>query len=174
MAGVGNFRFGLPGAARSCFHPAVRKPPSFALYWLPVIAWMILIFTGSADNGSFHRSSRILAPLIHFFFPHLSEENTFKLVFLARKCAHLTEYAILAFLVWRARFKPSFSQRRPWCWTNAFEALWVSACYAATDEFHQTFVPSREGCLRDVLIDTTGAAIGLLALFALGRSRKWW
>ena len=39
----------------------------------------------------------------------------------------------------------------------ALAALWVAVLYAATDEFHQTFVPTREGCLRDVFIDSTGA-----------------
>jgi len=44
--------------------------------------------------------------------------------------------------------------------------------YAASDEFHQTFVPSREGCVRDVMIDTSGALAGLFALWLFGRLRK--
>ena len=40
---------------------------------------------------------------------------------------------------------------------------WTCATlYAATDEFHQLFVPGRAGLFTDVLIDATGAAIGLL------------
>jgi VanZ family protein len=57
---------------------------------------------------------------------------------------------------------------------HAAEALWVAVFYAATDEFHQTFVPSREGCVRDVMIDSTGAIVGLLALWWFGRWRKFW
>ncbi|MDB6121150.1 MAG: VanZ family protein, partial [Pedosphaera sp.] len=37
-----------------------------------------------------------------------------------------------------------------------------------------TFIPSREGCLRDVLIDSSGAVVGLLLLWAFGRWRKFW
>ena len=34
--------------------------------------------------------------------------------------------------------------------------------YASTDEFHQLFVPGREGTFRDVLIDTSGAIIAII------------
>ena len=54
------------------------------------------------------------------------------------------------------------------------DALLGAMFYATTDEFHQTFVPSREGCVRDVIIDSTGAAMGLFALWLLGRWRKYW
>jgi VanZ family protein len=46
--------------------------------------------------------------------------------------------------------------------------------YAATDEVHQLFVPGRFGTFHDVLIDTTGGALGLTALWAWGRWRKRW
>jgi VanZ family protein len=41
----------------------------------------------------------------------------------------------------------------------------MAAAYAATDEWHQSFVPSRTADLGDVLIDSTGAAIGLMLVF---------
>jgi VanZ family protein len=40
--------------------------------------------------------------------------------------------------------------------------------YAVSDEWHQTFVPTRVGTPSDVMIDAAGAALGL-ALAAL-----WW
>ena len=46
-------------------------------------------------------------------------------------------------------------------------AVLISACYAATDEFHQLFVPGRSGEVRDVLVDTAGAVIGILFLSLL-------
>ncbi|EEF58351.1 VanZ family protein [Pedosphaera parvula Ellin514] len=135
---------------------------------------MVTIFTASGDRQSFQHSSRIIAPLLHWLLPHLSEHTVYNVVLVFRKCAHLTEYAILAFLVWRATRKLVWRDKRPWQWSEAGVALWVAALYASTDEFHQTFVPSREGCLRDVLIDSSGALIGLLALYALGRWLKFW
>lgn len=44
----------------------------------------------------------------------------------------------------------------------ALMAWGCATLYAATDEFHQLFVPGRAGLFTDVLIDATGAAIGLL------------
>lgn len=104
----------------------------------------------------------------------MSEEQVHTGVLIARKIAHLTEFAIFACLVWNAIRRPSRKDTRPWSWWTAAESLWFAALYASTDEFHQTFVPSREGCLRDVGIDTCGAAAGLLLLWALGRWRKFW
>ncbi len=106
--------------------------------------------------------------------PNLSAEAFRTIVLVIRKCAHLTEYAVLALLVWRAWRKPLWHDTRPWLWSEAGVALWATVLYAATDEFHQTFIPSREGCVRDVLIDSTGAVVGLIALWILGRWRKFW
>jgi VanZ family protein len=135
---------------------------------------MVAIFSASGDKQSFQHSSRIVGPFLHWLLPNLSEHAVYNAVIAARKCAHLTEYAILAILTWRAVRKPLWRDTRPWRWSEAGAALWVAALYAATDEFHQTFVASREGCLRDVLIDSSGAAIGLLVLYFLGRRFKFW
>jgi VanZ family protein len=152
----------------------VQRLRSFAFYWLPVIIWMVLIFSASGDSASFKHSSRIIGPLLNWLFPNLSPETVILVVTAIRKCAHLTEFAILALLVWRARRKPVRGDTRPWLWSEAAEALWVAVFYASTDEFHQTFVPSREGCVRDVAIDSSGAVAGLFVLWILGRWRKLW
>jgi VanZ family protein len=152
----------------------VQKTLNFARYWLPIILWMTLIFGFSSDSHSFQRSSRILEPLLRWLFPAMAADTRNELVFLARKCAHLTEYAVLALMVWRAWRKPVRRDPRPWSWPDAGVALLVAALYAATDEFHQTFVPGRDGCVRDVLIDSCGAAAGLFLLWLLGRWRKHW
>ncbi|HZQ48027.1 MAG TPA: VanZ family protein [Verrucomicrobiae bacterium] len=146
----------------------------FILYWLPIMLWMVAIFSASGDRASFQRSSRILEPFLHWLLPNLSPEAFKGIVFVIRKCAHLTEYAILALLVWRACRVPLWRDSRPWRWSEAGVALWVAMLYAATDEFHQTFIPTREGCVRDVLIDSCGAIAGLIALWILGRWRKFW
>jgi VanZ family protein len=152
----------------------VQKIRSFAIYWLPVVVWMAVIFGASSDSASFQHTSQTIGPLLRWLFNNLPNDVVFIVIIIVRKCAHLTEYAIFALLVWRALRKPIRGVSRPWLWSQFGEAMWASVFYAATDEFHQTFVPSREGCLRDVIIDTTGAAMGLLALWAFGRWRKYW
>jgi len=147
---------------------------SFVRYWLPIVIWWALIFAASSDAGSFHRSSRIIGPVVRWLFPQISPAGVDEVVLVVRKCAHLSEYAVLALLHWRALRKPRRRDPRPWSWRQARLALLLVVLYAASDEFHQTFVPSREGCVRDVLIDSCGALAGLLALWAVGRWRKWW
>jgi VanZ family protein len=67
-----------------------------------------------------------------------------------RKAAHMTEYAILAVLLRRA--------------TGSYGwAFGLAVAYAASDEFHQTFVRGRHGTPVDVAIDTIGISLGLLA-----------
>jgi VanZ family protein len=160
---------------RNVFAPgflcAVSKLKSFAKYWLPVVIWMAVIFSASGDTKSAQRSSRLIEPFIRWFFPDLSPDQVWPIVQVVRKCAHLTEYAILALLLWRAlraKAQPG------WSWRMAGHA-WVGVVlYAITDEVHQCFVPTRMGSPWDVLLDSIGGAAGLLALWALGRWRKWW
>jgi VanZ family protein len=83
--------------------------------------------------------------------------------------AHLTEFAILALLLRRALDKHSRNQGRSWNWSVSVAALGLTAFYASTDEFHQLFVPSREASIIDVLIDTTGGALGLALFWVIKR-----
>lgn len=132
------------------------------------------IFFASTDVFSSPHTSRFLGPLLRWLFPFLSEQVVDSLVFDIRKCAHLTEFAVLALLVWRALRKPIRRDPRPWRWTEARLALLCVMLYASSDEFHQLFVPSRQAAIGDVLIDTTGGATGLLVLWLVGRWRKAW
>ena len=158
--------------SKTCLFFRVSKIRRLLWYWLPVLIWMTLIFSVSADSQSSERSSRIIAPILRALFPGISEESVSVVVLIARKCAHLTEYAVLAFLFWRARWQPRRDDPRPWSWRETGYAVLFVALYAASDEFHQSFVPSREASIRDVLIDTIGAAVGMLALWALWKLRK--
>lgn len=75
-----------------------------------------------------------------------------------RKLIHFGEYALLCLLWWRA-FEPGLGSRGA-----ALLAFLISSGYAATDEFHQTFVDGRTGSPVDWLIDTAGAALMALLL----------
>jgi len=133
---------------------------------------MALIFSGSSDARSYEHSSRLVEPILRWLFPHLSQAHIEVLHHMVRKCTHLTEYAVLALLLWRALRKPVKNDSRPWNWPEARLALLLVMFYAATDEFHQSFVPTRTPLVTDVLIDTTGGAAGLFALWICGRWRK--
>ena len=157
--------------AQSLFLVPVSKFLSFLKYWLPAIIWMVVIFSASGDKKSFQHSSRIIGPILHWLFPNLSEDAVNTTVTAVRKCAHLTEYAILAFLFWRALRKAVRNDPRPWSWREAAIAVLLVAIYASSDEFHQRFVPSRDASVRDVLLDTLGAIGGMIAVRLVWRQR---
>jgi VanZ family protein len=139
---------------------------------MPALLWMGLIFSASSDQRSFPHSSRIIAPIVLWLFPQASDEAIHAVVVFARKCAHLTEYALLSMLLWRALRKPRKDDVRAWRWSHAGLALALAALYSASDEFHQRFVPAREASVGDVLLDTLGGALGLLGLWAIARLRQ--
>ena len=147
---------------------------AFLKYWLPALIWMALIFSASSDSHSYEHSSRLIAPLLHWLFPQMPETRVDAIVYFTRKCAHLTEYAVLALLLWRAVRRPVKNDPRPWIWPEAGLALAIVFLYAASDEFHQIFVPTRTAQVSDVFIDTAGGAASLLALWMIGRWRKHW
>ena len=144
----------------------------FLKFWMPPLAWMALIFTGSSDSHSSEHSSLLVEPFLHWLFPHMPQDQIEFIHELLRKCAHLAEYAVLALLLWRALRRPVKNDSRPWNWQQAGIALFIVLLYAASDEFHQRFVPTRTPRLTDVLIDTCGGAAGLFVLWIFGRLRK--
>jgi VanZ family protein len=83
---------------------------------------------------------------------------------IGRKLIHFGEYALLCFLWWRA-LATVMTPRRA-----ALLAFLITSGYAATDEFHQTFVEGRHGNPLDWLIDSAGA--GLVALRLGTRERS--
>jgi len=152
----------------------MSKTRSFVKYWLLPLAWMSLIFLGSSDSHSYQHSSRLIEPLLHWLFPRMSQEHVETIHHLLRKCAHLTEYAMLGLLLWRAIRKPIRNDSRPWRWRDAAIAVAIVLLYASSDEFHQRFVPTRTPMVSDVFIDTTGAIIGMIVLRIFGRRFRWW
>ncbi len=97
--------------------------------WLPVFVWAAVIFTFSS---------------IPSLSTGLGTTDT-----ILRKGAHITEYAILGALLYRAIGIETV-------------ALAVGIAYAATDEFHQHFVRGRHASPIDVGIDAIGLAVGML------------
>lgn len=82
--------------------------------------------------------------------------------FPVRKTAHATEYAILGMLMFGAIYEEKKSK------VHNYVLPWIfGTCYAATDEFHQLFVPGRSGQIRDVMIDSSGVLAGLLVIYVI-------
>ena len=133
--------------------------------WLPVLLWMGVMFFGSTDLMSAEHTSRFITPFLLWLKSDLSPAAIAQVHFFVRKAAHLTEYAILASLLWRA-----FRNLADKSWQRAALTFSCATLFAFTDEFHQSFVPSRTSSLGDVAIDCTGALIGI-ALCQFTRAR---
>ena len=159
------------------FRLALGAPPLFFAavsgrffkYWLPVMVWMTLIFGASTGLGRPENTSRFVRPILIWLFPHISEDTIDQVHLVVRKTAHFVEYSILGVLIWRLiHFDPAWAACRS---RELLTALLVAALYAASDEFHQSFVPGREAAMHDVLLDPCGAGFGLAALWAARRRR---
>ena len=83
--------------------------------------------------------------------------------FVGRKLVHFAEYALLAFLWWRALVARTASA------SAALAALLIASGYAASDEYHQSFVAGRHAV--DWAIDVAGAATAIVAVRRFARAR---
>jgi len=144
----------------------------FLKYWLPLLIWIAVMFVSSTDVMSAEHTSRFILPLLFWIKPGMPAETVLTIMFGLRKCAHVSEYAILALLVFRA-FNGTSS--RGWSvWIFVVGAWMCCVFVAATDEFHQSFVPSRTASARDVFLDSVGAFFGSVigGCFAEHNSKK--
>jgi VanZ family protein len=135
--------------------------------YAPLVVWMTFIFFVSTGEFSASNTSRIIGPLLRWLFPNISEENLVLAHYITRKVAHFTEYAILAWLAARAFVTSSKQALRQWWF---FAALLLIVLYSLSDEYHQSFVPTRTGSIYDSFIDMSGGLAALL-LYALWRRR---
>lgn len=78
------------------------------------------------------------------------------LTFLVRKAAHISAYFVLGILIYSL-----LKEYRLHIKHLIIASIALAMLYACTDELHQMFVPGRSGEVRDVLIDTGGAAVGV-------------
>jgi len=110
----------------------------FLWHWFPPLAWMGLIFVLSAQSD----------------LPHAEEAW---LDVLLKKTGHALVYGVLVWLYRRA-----LRRRFPAGTTLRIVSIGLAVAYALSDEYHQTFVPGRNGNLVDVAVDGVGACGAML------------
>lgn len=139
-----------------------------------VLLWMVMIFLLSNEEAvkSSKKSDGLIIRSVELFtgksLSVQEKEKVLKyLVFPVRKCAHLSLYLILGILV--------ISLLREYMVINTklvLLSLLICFLYACSDEVHQLFVPGRSGEVRDVLIDTLGACLGVSFYYVVFRKKK--
>ena len=142
------------------------------LIWIPAIIMAMLIFGFSKQDGeestglSYKAADIILTVCDKAGIVDYNDNNRDSMIesvqFPIRKAAHMTEYAVLSVLIMLALIVDGLKGIR----LPVISAI-IATVFAATDEFHQKFVPGRYGCLRDVLIDAAGSIIGLMIAYII-------
>lgn len=119
-----------------------------------VILWLSGADFSAAETGG------ILLPLFGWLLPGIRPEDLASLHGLARKGAHVTVYAVLAGLWFRALRRETTLGVR----AASVAVLAVAVGWAVVDETHQARLPARTGSPWDVLLDAAGALAGLVLL----------
>ena len=139
-----------------------KKMFSYILMLLSVL-WIIFIFSNSLENAeeSGEKSSWVYS-IVSKVFPNIT-------IFVIRKLAHFTEFAILGVLFASTYFSftlPRFFQAPK---TSLYSLLAMPAIFAiaCTDETLQRFSEGRHSAFSDVLIDSAGGICGIAAVLAL-------
>jgi len=133
--------------------------------WIAAGLWMLLIAIESTDMLSAEHTSRFLYPLLHFLMgmdlAHFAVVHHY-----IRKLGHFVGYFTLSFFLfraWRATLHLPWAPRCALRW--AAIAFTMSAVVASLDEWHQTFIPSRTGLFRDVVLDSAAALTAQVLIF---------
>ncbi len=148
------------------------------IWTLAVLLWMCLIFWFSAkpadesadmSQSVGHLAGELFVRDFQEWKPQEQDAFAERIDHFVRKSAHAAEYVVLGFLLggmyasWGLRGKKHF-----------FVTAGSGILYAATDEFHQLFVPGRSGQLSDVLLDSCGVLAGtVLYIGAVWLVRCW-
>lgn len=140
----------------------------FSFWWLLCLLWAAKIFWLSTDTFSTEATRPLLAQLLELLHIHLAPATFRVLHTIVRKSAHLAEYGVFAFILYRA-----FLNRERLIWQSqaAVRCLAVIAVYSLSDEFHQLFSRDRGPSLADCAIDLAGAVLALLVVRNYARIR---
>ena len=135
------------------------------ILWIITFIWLMVIFAFSANQGpdSTSKSKKVTYEVVNIVEKKKTEdEKRVKVEILhpkVRKIAHAFEYAVLSILL-------VFSLKSSGVKPNKTYLIAIICCllYAISDEVHQLFVSGRSAEIGDVIIDTGGAAIGIILL----------
>ncbi len=133
--------------------------------WLPAVVWLGVITIESTNYFSAEHTSRYLYPTLHFLFG-LGPARFEIWHHYIRKTGHFVGYFTLSFLLfraWRATLPAMHSRKWSMRWGTI--AFLMTSLVASLDEWHQTFIPSRTGMVRDVFLDSWAALTAQIVIY---------
>lgn len=162
---------------------------AFVRYWIPVVGWLFVIAFESTSLSA-ARTGGIVDPILHWIFPRFSLDRIDYIHEIGRKVGHFIGYGLMSYFLFRAirgthhvhdgtenilrsRILPAGCKLFASLWQFRWAVLAVigTALVATADEMHQMSDPTRTGTWWDVLLDSSGAVIFQLLVFAFIRLR---
>ncbi len=136
-----------------------------------VILCMLIIFSFSSDNSiqSSKKSENVILEISSLFGVkgHRKQQQMINKFFVpVRKCAHFFIYFVLGLSMISFLREFSLPVRK-----LILLSIFLAFLYACSDEVHQLFVSGRSGEVRDVLLDTFGAGIGVYLYYLLFKQK---
>lgn len=137
--------------------PKKRGWVGTTLLWVFALAWAAMLFFFSGQNAN--ESGRLSLKVTEYvmkLFPSLPFELDQVHIFV-RKTAHFCIFALEGFLLGLAMMKTL-----PERWLGGALAILSCAVVAVLNEYHQSFSVGRSCEVRDMIIDSCGALLGVL------------
>ena len=137
--------------------------------WIAAILWIGVICIESTDLMSSNNTGSFIYSLLAPFWPSIDPIKFGEFHAVLRKVGHFVGYGILSFLLFRA-WRATLRRGVQWTVLWAAVSFLMTALVASLDEWHQTFIPSRTGTYKDVLLDSAAAlCVQVLLFFLLSR-----
>lgn len=141
------------------------------LSWAAVIIWMVLIFylshqPATKSNDLSTGLTEVIVKTVEKFAPN-TKLDIRKFNHKVRKNAHFIAYLVLGVFTVNALRRSGIHGHR-----SLAIALGICILYAVSDEVHQLFIIGRSGEVRDVLIDSAGACVGIGGYLLISRVFK--
>jgi VanZ family protein len=138
----------------------IKKQKNILIPWAAVVLWLVFIFYLSAQpvyesNMLSKRVTEVVVETVEKVAPE-SKLDVNRMNHLLRKNAHFFAYLMLGILMMNLLGRSGVGGTK-----GIVLALGICVLYAISDEVHQLFVPGRGAQVRDVLIDSAGAIIGI-------------
>ncbi len=138
-----------------------RERLSLLRAWWPAVVWVGIIAVESTDYLSSAKTSNVLYTMLTRLFGHINLYDFLVWHHYLRKTGHVVGYGILCLLILRG-LRATLSVSPRFILISGALAWLGTAFVAALDEWHQTFIPSRTGTMRDVILDSVGGLVFLL------------
>ena len=143
--------------------PTTTRPNLLRAWW-PALVWIGLIVLESTDSFSSQNTGSVLYTILTHLFGaiDLRKFDIFHHYF--RKTGHVVGYGVLGLLLLRGWWA-TLGRLQNLLVRAALLAWLGTTVVAAMDEWHQSFIPSRTGTIRDVGLDTAASVAFLVVAY---------